>query len=138
MKKDQEKAPIVEAIMQYHNSGIIPFTTPAHKKGKGISEADKALLGEDAFYNDITMQNGADDRLESKGVQEKAEKLAAEAMGAEQSLFSTNGSSLSAHVAMLTLAKRGDKILVSRNTHKSMIGAIVMADVLPVFLEPEI
>jgi arginine decarboxylase len=138
MKKDQRKAPIVDAIQQYHNSGIIPFTTPGHKKGAGVSAADKALLGEDVFYNDIPIQNGVDDRSESKKVQETAEDLAAEAIGADKTFFSTNGSSLSAHVAVLTLAKRGDKILVSRNTHKSMIAAIVMADVLPVFLEPEI
>jgi arginine decarboxylase len=138
MKKDQRKAPIIDAIKQYHQSGIVPFTTPGHKKGAGVSEEDKAAIGEGAFYNDIPMQNGADDRRESKGVQEEAEQLAAEAVGAEQSYFSTNGSSLSAHVAVLSIADIGEKILVARNTHKSMVAALVMADVIPVFLEPVI
>src|SRR3954462_13812813 len=101
MKKDQSKAPIVEAIKKYHESGIIPFTTPGHKMGKGISEDDREIIGAQVFYNDISMQNGADDRRESKQVQEKAEHLAAEVIGADQTFFSTNGSSLSAHVVVL-------------------------------------
>src|SRR3954464_3100924 len=138
MNKDQSKAPILEAIQKYHESGIIPFTTPGHKKGAGISEEDKAVIGESPFLNDIPMQNGADDRRESKGIQEEAEKLAAEAVGADQTYFSTNGSSLSAHVAVLSVAEAGDKILVARNTHKSMVAALIMAEVTPVFLEPVI
>jgi arginine decarboxylase len=138
MKKDQAKAPIVDALKKYHESGIIPFTTPGHKKGAGISETDKAVIGESPFLNDIPMQNGADDRRESKGIQEEAEKLAAEAVGADQTYFSTNGSSLSAHVAVLSVAEAGDKILVARNTHKSMVAALIMAEVMPIFLQPVI
>src|SRR4051812_5709994 len=104
MKREQRKAPIIEAIQQYHEKGITPFTTPGHKRGTGIFEDDKVLIGSDAFFNDIPMQNGVDDRRESKGVQDKAEKLAAKAVGADLSLYSTNGSSLSAHVAVLTTA----------------------------------
>jgi arginine/lysine/ornithine decarboxylase len=138
MKKDQSKAPIIEALQEYHKSGITPFTTPGHKCGAGVLETDKAVIGAAAYYNDIAMQNGADDRRESKGITEEAEALAADAVGAEKSLYSTNGSSLSAHVAVLTVAEIGDKILVVRNTHKSMIAALVMADVKPVFLHPVI
>lgn len=135
--KDQSKAPIIEAIKRYHKSGIIPFTTPGHKMGKGVLEEDREFL-EHALYNDIPMQNGADDRRESEGVQQEAEKLMAKAVGADQTYFSTNGSSLSSHVAILTIANAGDKILMARNAHKSGIAALIMAEVTPVFLEPAI
>jgi arginine decarboxylase len=138
MKKNQAKAPIIEAIQNYHKSGITPFTTPGHKKGCGVFDDDKEAVGPSAFYNDIPMQNGADDRRESKGIQAEAEELAAEAVGADQSFYSTNGSSLSAHVAVLSVANIEDKILVARNVHKSLPAALVMADVIPVFLHPEI
>src|SRR5215207_9785816 len=91
-KEDHTKAPIVEAIERYHKSGIVPFTTPGHKRERGIRAETKRALGAATFRNDITMQNGADDRRESKGIQQEAEKLAADAVGAEQSYFSTNGS----------------------------------------------
>ncbi|MFL5811844.1 MAG: aminotransferase class I/II-fold pyridoxal phosphate-dependent enzyme [Flavisolibacter sp.] len=138
MKKNQSKVPIIEAIQKYHQSGITPFTTPGHKKGAGIFDEDKEAVGSGVYYNDISMQNGADDRRESKGIQEEAEKLAAEAVGADESFYSTNGSSLSAHVAVLSVANIEDKILVTRNVHKSLPAALIMADVIPVFLNPEI
>src|SRR5947209_12656306 len=138
MTKNQKHAPILEAIQKYHADGIIPFTTPGHKKGASVLDNDKIALGPDPYFNDITMQNGADDRKESKCVQESAEKLMASAVGADQSFFSTNGSSLSVHVSVLSVANVGEKILVVRNTHKSMIAALIMADVTPVFLQPVI
>jgi len=138
MKRGQNKAPILDAIKKYHESNITPFTTPGHKKGAGVFEEDKFAIGEGSFLNDISMQNGLDDRRESKGIQEEAEQLAAKAVGADKTFFSTNGSSLSSHVAMLTLAEAGDKVLVSRNTHKSMIAASIIAEVDAVFLEPAI
>jgi arginine decarboxylase len=138
MKKNQSKAPIIEAIQKYHESGITPFTTPGHKRGAGVFNEDKEAVGIGAFYNDIPMQNGADDRRESKGIQEEAETLAAQAVGADKSFYSTNGSSLSAHVAVLSVSNIEDKVLVARNVHKSLPAALIMADVLPVFLQPEI
>jgi arginine/lysine/ornithine decarboxylase len=138
MKKNQRKAPILDAIRAYHERGIIPFNTPGHKQGAGLAEEDRNTIGAGAFYNDISMQNGLDDRRESKGIQEQAEQLAADAIGADTAHFSTNGSSLSAHVAILSVANSGEKILVARNTHKSTVGAMVIADVEAVYLEPEI
>ncbi|MDB5232956.1 MAG: ldcC [Chitinophagaceae bacterium] len=138
MKQDHSKAPIIEAIQHYHESGVIPFTTPGHKLGNGVLPEDKTAIGAGAYYNDMAMQNGADDRRESKGVVESAEKLFADAVGADTSFFSTNGSSLSAHVAVMTIANTGDKILVARNVHKSMVAAIIMAEVDPVWLNPVI
>ena len=37
---------------------------------------------------------------------------------------------------MLAVAETGDKVLVARNVHKSMIAAIILADVDAVFMEP--
>jgi len=38
---------------------------------------------------------------------------------------------------MQTVAGDGDTVLVSRNSHKSLIGALIVAGVRRVFLEPE-
>jgi arginine decarboxylase len=139
MKKDHTRAPIVEAVQAFNASGITEFTCPGHKRGRGIlGDGNGSGLGAEIYLEDISMLNGADDRRESKDVQGQAEELAAEAMGADESYFSTNGSSLSAHVAVLTVAGPGEEVLVVRNAHKSMIAALVMSGVRPVFLQPSI
>jgi arginine decarboxylase len=139
MKKDHTRAPILEAIQAYNASGILPFTCPGHKRGRGLlGEAAAHGLGAEVYLEDVSMLNGADDRRESKDVQGQAEELAAEAMGADESYFSTNGSSLSAHVSVFSVARHGEKVLVVRNMHKSMVAALIMSGVRPVFLQPSI
>jgi arginine decarboxylase len=85
----------------------------------------------------VTTQKGIDDRRESKRVRQDAERLAAHAWGAEHCYFSTNGTSLSNHVAMLTVAAPGDTVLIARNAHKSLIASCIIGHVRPVFLEPD-
>src|SRR5215212_5017587 len=139
MNKDHKRAPVLEAIQAYNASGILPFTCPGHKRGRGLlGEAAAPGLGAEVYLEDVSMLNGADDRRESKDVQGQAEELAAEAMGADESYFSTNGSSLSAHVSVFSVARTGEKVLVVRNMHKSMVAALIMSGVRPVFLQPSI
>src|SRR3954447_20157496 len=73
----------------------------------------------------------------SKHVRQNAERLAAKAWGAEHCFFSTNGTSLSNHVAMLAVASPGDTVLVARNSHKSLIAALIIGHVKSVFLQPD-
>ena len=61
----------------------------------------------------------------------------ADAVGAEHAFFSTCGSSLSVKTAMLAVAGPGEKLLLSRNAHKSVISAVVVNGVEPIWVHPE-
>jgi len=133
----QKRAPILEGLEEFEKENGTSFGVPGHKSGKGAPSNVTSLLGKRAFQGDATTQKGIDDRRMSKRVQQQAEKLAAEAWGAKHCFFSTNGSSLSVHVALLAVANPGDTVLVARNTHKSLVAALIMANVKPVFLEAD-
>jgi arginine/lysine/ornithine decarboxylase len=137
MTRDQAQAPILEGLKAYEKEGVTSFGVPGHKSGKGAPSDVKSLLGRYAFVGDATTQKGIDDRRMSKQVRQEAERLAAEAWGARHCFFSTNGTSLSNHVAMLTVAAPGDTVLVARNSHKSLIAAVIIGHVRAVFLEPD-
>jgi arginine decarboxylase len=137
MASTHDQAPIVEALAAYLGESFSSFGVPGHKGGKGAPSDIYRLLGKYAFYADTTTQHGIDDRTESKKVLRKAEALAARAWGARRCLFSTNGSSLSNHAVLLATANPGDTVLVSRNSHKSMIAALIIGGVRPVFLTPD-
>src|SRR5437868_12254046 len=111
---DQSRAPILEAIKQYHARHTLPFTTPGHKMGQSIDEETRLALGADTFFNDIPEIEGMDDRHMSKGVLTQAEQLAAKAYGADQAMFSVDGSSLSAHSSLLAVAGDGETVLFAR------------------------
>jgi arginine/lysine/ornithine decarboxylase len=132
----QDRAPILEALQTYLRASPISFEMPGHHAGKGAPHAVTRLIGAQAFKADCTPLKGLDDRGERKRISHRAEKLAAELWGADECYFSTAGSTLSNQVAMRAAANPGDTVLVSRNSHKSLIGALVLAGVRPVFLEP--
>jgi arginine decarboxylase len=136
MPIDHTQAPIIDALHGYEKQKSISFGVPGHKGGKGAPSDIVSLLGKYAFRGDATTLKGIDDRRESKRVQQRAEGLAAAAWGAERCYFSTNGSSLSNHAAMLAAANPGDTVLVARNSHKSLIAALIIAHTKPVFLNP--
>jgi lysine decarboxylase len=136
-RTDQTKAPIVDALRAYLRKDSSSFGLPGHRSGKGAPDDIKQLIGETAFKSDASVQKGIDDRRQSRQVQDSAEQIAAKAWGAEHCYFSTNGSTLSVHAAMLTVAGPGDTVLVARNVHKSVIGGLIIGRLRPVFLEPD-
>jgi arginine decarboxylase len=119
MKKDQRSAPIVDELKKKLKQDSVSIAIPGHKSGKGAPKDLLKVLGKDVFKADLSTQKGIGDRKESKQVRQSAERLAAELWGGDQAYFSTNGTSLSNHVAMLTVANPGDKVLIARNSHKS-------------------
>jgi arginine decarboxylase len=57
-------------------------------------------------------------------------------VGAKQVLFSTNGSSMSVHVALMTVAGPGDTVIMARNGHKSAFAGLVLSGARPVYVDP--
>jgi arginine/lysine/ornithine decarboxylase len=68
----------------------------------------------------------------------EAEILAARAFGAENAFFMVNGTTSAVQGMILTACKKGDKIILPRNVHKSVINALVLCGAEPVYVSPEI
>ena len=104
MLTDQNRAPIVEGMEAFQKKSTTSFSLPGHKSGKGAADDVKRLMGEGVFKSDTSTQKGVDDRLESQGVLQNAQHLAALLWGADHCYFSTNGTSLSNQVSFLCAA----------------------------------
>ncbi|KAB2811303.1 ornithine decarboxylase [Pimelobacter simplex] len=133
---DQSRTPVLEALQAYRSRGDITFGPPGHRQGIGADPRVLTILGEGVFASDVLTLNGLDDRRLSHGVLEHAEALMAEAVRAERAFFSTCGSSLSVKAAMLAVAGPGEKLLISRNAHKSVVSAVVINGTQPVWVHP--
>ncbi|ATE55551.1 aminotransferase class I/II-fold pyridoxal phosphate-dependent enzyme [Actinosynnema pretiosum] len=133
---DHGRAPVLEAIERYHERGHLPFIPPGHKQGRGVDPRVLDVLGADVFRSDIILMNGIDDRLMSQGVLADAQRLMADAVDADHAFFSTCGSSLSVKTCLITVARPGQRMLVSRNAHKSVIAGLIISGVDPVWVHP--
>ncbi|NHC47006.1 aminotransferase class I/II-fold pyridoxal phosphate-dependent enzyme [Motilibacter aurantiacus] len=134
--KDQSRVPVLEALEEFRRRGDLVFGPPGHKQGRGVDARVLDVMGEGVFRSDVLTLNGLDDRRESQGVLSQAEGLMADAVGADTAFFSTCGSSLSVKTAMLAVAGPGEKLLISRNAHKSVVAAVIVNGTRPVWVHP--
>ncbi|MDG9722823.1 aminotransferase class I/II-fold pyridoxal phosphate-dependent enzyme [Streptomyces sp. DH41] len=134
---DHSRVPVLEALEEFRRRGDVVFGPPGHKQGRGVDPRVADIVGLDVFRSDVLSLNGLDDRRQSQGVLGQAQELMADAVGAEQAFFSTCGSSLSVKTAMLAVAGPGEKLLLSRNAHKSVIAAVVVNGVEPIWVHPK-
>lgn len=133
---DQSEAPVLDALAAYQAAGQLGFCPPGHKQGRGVDRRTAEVMGESVFRADVLATGGLDSRLDTGKVLRRAEDLMAEAVHADYTFFSTCGSSLSVKAAMLAVAGPGEKLLIGRDAHKSVISGLVLAGIEPVWVDP--
>jgi arginine decarboxylase len=133
---DHSRAPILEAMLEFRRRGDVVYTPPGHKQGRGTDPRVLEVLGREAFLSDVLTTNGLDDRTSSHGYLQQAQELMADAVNAETAFFSTCGSSLSVKTAMISVAGPGEKLLIARNIHKSVISGLLLAAIEPAWVDP--
>ena len=133
----QPTAPYLEAVTAYGFRGSTRFHTPGHKGGEGADRGLAQALGPDALLLDIPLDIEGVDKGPKPTPYERAECLAADAYGAEQAWFLTNGATQGNHALCLALAPPGSHVLIQRNSHASIIDGLVLSGGLPSFVSPE-
>lgn len=132
----QERAPILEALNQFKKQRVVPFDVPGHKRGKGNPELT-GFLGEPCMTVDVNSMKCLDNLCHPVSVIREAEELAAEAFGAAHAFFMVNGTTSAVQSMILSAAKRGEKIILPRNVHRSVINAMILNGAIPVYVNPE-
>lgn len=131
----QEKAPIYEALKQYKLNRIVPFDVPGHKMGRGNPELTE-FLGAQCMTVDVNSSKPLDNLCHPVSVIKEAEAIAAEAFGAKQAFFIVNGTTAAVQAMVLAVCKRGEKIIMPRNVHRSSINALILGGAVPVYVNP--
>lgn len=134
----QDKTPLFDAIVRYANENKISFHTPGHKHGKGIAKIFRQFVGEKVFRLDLSVMSEVDSLHEPSTVIKEAQVLAAQAYGADYSFFLVNGTTGGNQAMILSTCDPGDKIIIPRNAHKSVISAVILAGAEPVYIMPKI
>lgn len=134
---DQSKAPIYEALERFREMRVVPFDVPGHKHGKGNPELT-AFLGEKCVSIDVNSMKPLDNLCHPVSVIREAEILAADAFKAADAFLMVNGTTSSVQSMVLSCCKRGDKIILPRNVHRSVINALVLCGAIPVYVNPEV
>ena len=125
IEKRESKRSILEQLKTYSASDYYPFHMPGHKRnrveGEGLAEKFP-----NPFSIDITEISGFDDLHHPEGMLLESMKQAAAIYGADESCYLVNGSSGGILAAVSGCVKRGGKILIGRNCHKSVYNGVFL------------
>ena len=132
----QTQAPLVSALQICARRRQAAFYTPGHKGGQGISALHRAVFGADIFRVDVPELPELDDLFAPESVISAAQELAAEAFGAERTWFLVNGSTCGVEAALLATCGPGDRVIVPRNAHQSVLSGLVLTGAMPVWVAP--
>ena len=130
----RDSAPLLDAYLSYFETNRTAFTIPGHKqKASRLDDGLGAVVD-----SDTPLYGGLDAIKLTQGVLKKAEGLAAKLWGADYARFSTGGSTHANQAIILALGKPGEKIALTRTAHRSVLSALVLTGLEPIWLTPEI
>lgn len=138
MGTDQTKTPLIDALKNFDKISPAYFCIPSHHRGKGASSSFTEVFGKTVLKYDLTETPLTDDLHEADGAIKEAESLASELFGSDRTFFLVNGTTCANEAMIISSVCEGEKILVARNCHKSVLMGLIISGASPVYIEPEI
>ncbi|MFZ0324566.1 MAG: decarboxylase, partial [Actinomycetes bacterium] len=123
-------APLLDGWLRYRSERPSAWTTPGHK---GRTD----LVG-DVVAGDLPLYGGVDTIRSRHGRLDEAERRLAALWGADWARISVGGSTHGNQALCLAVARPGDKVVVNRNLHRSMLIGLVLAGLVPVWVTPDV
>ena len=134
MSRLRDSAPLLDAYLAYFERTRTPFTIPGHKQKASALDADLGAVVD----ADTPLYGGLDEIKLTNQTLKAAESLAATLWGADYARFSTGGSTHANQAIIFALGKPGDQVAVARTAHRSVLSALVLAGLEPIWMSPEI
>lgn len=128
---------VADFLVEHKRQDPISFHMPGHKgrsrlyKELGYGDFLKNIMG-----SDITEIPGADALTQPESVIRRVMENYAALYGARHTELLVNGSSTGLIASVLATVPRGGKLIMGRNSHKSVFSALRLGGIEPVYIKP--
>lgn len=116
---------------------MVSFHVPGHKNGR-IYEKYYPEFIKDIGKIDITEIPGSDNLYSPEGMIKEAQERAAKLYNSKKTFFLVNGTTGGVYSMMMAATKPGDKIIIPRDCHKSVYNGVILGDLIPIYINPEV
>ncbi|HYN75434.1 MAG TPA: decarboxylase [Candidatus Limnocylindria bacterium] len=123
-------APLAVAWERHLTAGARPFVIPGHKGSTDL--VGPVVAGDVPLFAGVSSMRGAPAALR------EAEASAAALWGADWCRFSVAGSTHGNQAMALAVGQPGDVVVATRGVHRSLLLGFVLADLVPVWVQPDI
>lgn len=125
---------LYDRLCKFVSENPTRFFMPGHKGGYNL---DKCFL-KGVMPFDVTELSKTDNLLAPKGIIDDAQKAAAQMLLVESVYYLTGGATLGLYTALCMCKQYGSKVLLDRGCHKSVLDALILLDLQPVFINAKI
>jgi len=113
----------------------LPLHLPAHGRGRGLAPGLQRLLRQPPARWDLPELPEIGGPLEPEGAVAEAQAAAAAQLGAARCWFGVNGASGLLQAALLALAGPGERVLLPRNLHRSLLHGCLLGQLQPLLFD---
>lgn len=128
---------ITKFLTEHADRNPVSFHMPGHKGSRIYRENGYGDFLDKIMDCDITEIPGADNLFQTEGIIVETMKKYEKLYGVKKSYLLVNGSSGGLIAAILACVKPGGKLIMARNSHKSIFNALGLAAIEPVYAYPE-
>jgi arginine/lysine/ornithine decarboxylase len=122
---------LYDKLTDYSNKSYYPMHMPGHKRNTSIVKMMNP------YMIDITEIEGFDNLHHMEGILKESTGQAAKLYTSHYTNYLVGGSTAGILAGIAACTNKGDKILVARNSHKSVYNAIYLNELQPVYIYPQ-
>ena len=135
---DQTHTPYADALESYADADMLRLDVPGHQASTHAQPGLADFLGLRTLELDVPPLTQGIDFGEAPTPLGQAAYLAAQAWGARRTWFLTNGASKGNLVACLSLRGLGERVVLQRSVHSSVIDGLALAGLDAAFVYPSV
>ncbi len=132
------KETIKDFLIEHAALEPVSFHMPGHKGSAIYRENGYGDFLERIMDCDITEIPGADNLFQTEGIIAQTMERYRRLYNVRKSYLLVNGSSGGLIAAILASVRRGGKLIMARNCHKSIFNALGLADITPIYAYPDV
>lgn len=123
---------LYDKLKKYSKSGVYPFHMPGHKRNLMLCD------GIMPYEIDLTEIDGFDNLHNAEGCILEVQNLAEKLYNVKKAFLLVNGATGGILSAVRAMTDRGDKVIVARNSHKSVYNALELCGLTPKYIVPKV
>lgn len=123
---------LYDKLKMYSESGVYPFHMPGHKRNPMLCD------GIMPYEIDLTEIDGFDNLHNAESCILEVQNLTEKLYNVKKAFLLVNGATGGILSAVRAMTDKGDKVIVARNSHKSVYNALELCGLTPKYIVPKV
>lgn len=132
------KNTIINELKEIVDIDVVSFHVPGHKMGKIYDRLGYTSIIDKMYKMDTTEIIGTDNLHSPESIIKASQERASKVFKSDNTYYIVNGSTSGIQASIMASCEPGDKLIVNRDCHQSVINGCILGDINPVYINEDI